>query len=353
MESIEWGAIKMEKKLTMKTKKDEILKAYDELLAKHDEKKEDIDKIKVEETEVEVEKESKTATIEESPPYTIESVVKGVADLKLDLNKTLTDISDKLIEEVNKLESVKKEIVIETKNLEDIRNIQVNADTLNTLIQTHEGKKKAFEEETTSIREQWMKEQEEHEIAVKERDEKLKKGRDRELEEYTYNLLLTRKKDKNAYEEEKTALKKALSEERETKMKELLERETEIAAQEAEIEELKARVKTFPIELEKAVENAEETAIALIEKESKQEAELLAKEIEGEKRVYELKIENLEDTMMKQALQIEASTKQLNISSDQVLNIASKAIEGASGIKTLASVDKMALEQTKDVSTKK
>lgn len=166
------GAIKMEEKLTMKTRKDEILKAYEELLAKQDEKKEDIDKVKVEETEVEVEKESKTATTEESPTYTIESVVKGVADLKLDLNRTLTDISDKLIEEVNKLESVKKEIVIETKNLEDIRNIQVNADTLNTLIQTYEEKKKAFEEETTSISEQWVKEQEEHELAVKERDEK-------------------------------------------------------------------------------------------------------------------------------------------------------------------------------------
>ena len=182
---------------------------------------------------------------------------------------------------------------------------------------------------------------------------RLKKERDRELEEYTYNLLLTRKKDKNAYEEEKTALKKALTEERETKMKELLERETELAAQEAEIEELKVRVKTFPIELEKTVENAERNTTALIEKESKQKAELLAKEIEGEKRVYELKIRNLEDTMMKQALQIETSTKQLNMSSDQVLNIASKAIEGASGIKALASVDKMALEQTNEVSTKK
>ena len=172
------------------------------------------------------------------------------------------------------------------------------------------------------------------------------KERDREMEEYTYDLSLTRRKDRNAYEEEKTALKKALKEERETKMKELLEREAEIA-------EVKARVKTFPIELEKTVENAEKKTIALIEKEMKQEAELLAKEIEGEKRVYELKIKNLEDIMMKQALQIETSTKQLNISSDQVLNIASKAIEGASGIKTLASVDKMTLEQTKDVNTKK
>jgi len=173
------------------------------------------------------------------------------------------------------------------------------------------------------------------------------------MEEYTYDLSLTRRKDRNAYEEEKTALKKALKEERETKMKELLEREAEIAAQEVEIAEVKARVKTFPIELEKTVENAEKKTIALIEKEMKQGAELLAKEIESEKRVYELKIKNLEDIMMKQALQIETSTKQLNISSDQVLNIASKAIEGASGIKTLASVDKMTLEQTKDVNTKK
>ena len=351
MASVERGVIKMEKKFTMKTKKDEILKAYDDLLAKYGEKKEDTDEIKVKETKVETV--TKKTIIEEPPAYTIESIVQGLANLKLNLNKTLTNISDKLITEVNKLEAIKKEIAIETKNLEDIHNIQIKGDTLNAFIQEQEEKKKAFGEEIVSIRAQWEKEQEEYEMAVKERDEKLKKERDREVEEYTYNLSLTRRKGRDAYEEEKTALKKALKEERETKMKELLERETEIAAQEAEIAEWKARVKTFPIELEETVKKVEKETGFKLEKEMKQGAELLAKEIEGEKKVSELKIKNLEDTMMKQVLQIDVLTKQLSISSDHVLNIASKAIEGASGAKPLASVNEMALEQTKDVNTKK
>jgi len=340
------GEVKnMKQKLTMKSRKDEIFEAYEELLAKSaekkDEEKEDITKNKVE--KIEVEKASEKNIPEEPPAYTVESIVKGLANLKLDLNKTLTDLSDKLIAEVNKLEAIKKEITIETKNLEDVHNIKVN-----------EEKKKVFEEEMTSIRRQWMKEHEEHEIAVKERDEKLKKEREREMEECAYNQALIRKKDKDAYEEEKAALKKSLKEERETQMKELNEREAEIAAQEAEIAELKAKVKTSPIELAKAVEKAEKEAITQTEKEAKQKAELLSKDVETEKKVAELKIKNLEDIMVKQSLQIEALTKQLNTSSEQVLNIASKAIESASGVKTtLASGNEIAVEQTKNVNTKK
>ena len=331
----------MKQKLTMKSRKDEILEAYEEMLAKSAEGKEGITKNKVE--KIEAKKTSEKNTPEEPPAYTIESIVKGLANLKLDLNKTLTDLSDKLITEVNKLEAIKKEITIETKNLEDVHNIKVN-----------EEKKNVFEEEMTSIMRQWVKEQEEHEIAVKERDEKLKKEREREIEDYAYNQALIRKKDKDAYGEEKTALKKSLKEERETQMKELNEREAEIVAQEVDIAELKAKVKTFPIELAKAVEKAEKEAITQTEKGTKQEAELLSKDVGMDKKVAELKIKNLEDTMMKQSLQIDALTKQLNTSSEQVLNIASKAIESTSGIKTtLAAGNEIAVEQTKNVNTRK
>lgn len=340
----------MQERLSMKARKEDILKAYEELLAKY---KEQEKTAKAPDKEVEVQKAAEEAVVTKASTYTVEGIVKGLADLKLDLSKTLTDLSDKLIAEENKLEELQQAIAIETKHLEEIYDIEVAAEALATLIRTHEEKRETFEEEMATAREQWQKEQEEHELAIKERDANLKKEREREAEEHAYTLALSRKKDKDAYEEEKAALEKSLKEERETQEKDLAEREAALAAQEAEIAELEVRAEAFPTELAEAVEKAKEEAIALTGKQAKQEADLLAKENEGKERVAELRIKTLEDTVADQAAQIEALTKQLNSATTQVQNIAVKAIEGASGVKALAAVNEIALEQAKGASAKK
>ena len=74
--------------------------------------------------------------------YTVENIVKGLTNLKLDLGKTLTDLSDKLIAETNKLSEIQQAIATETKNLEEIYDIKVAAETMATFIQTNEERKK-------------------------------------------------------------------------------------------------------------------------------------------------------------------------------------------------------------------
>lgn len=233
--------------------------------------------------------------------YTVESIVKGLTGLKLDLSRTLSDLSDKLTSEANKLGDIQEAIKIETKNLEEIHGIKIAAETLDNLINTHEDKKKAFEEEVTMMRAQFEKEKEDNQMSVKERDEKVKKEREREAEEYNYNLTMLRKKEKDAYEEEKAALKKALKEERKAQENELTGREAAVASQEKEIAELRNKVLSFPDDLKKAAENAKKEAVELSENRAKQKADLLAKEIEGDKKLAELKIKNLEDITARQA----------------------------------------------------
>jgi len=335
----------MEQKLTMKDKKTDMIKAYEELLTRYTKEKDE----RATGKEANAKKANELAVVKKASTYTVDGVVKGLADLKLDLSKTLGDLSDNLTAEANKLHELREAIAIETRNLEEIYDIKVAAMTLDNLIREHEEKKKSFEEEATDIRREWKKEQEEYELIVKERDEKLKKEREREAEEYNYNLFLTRKKDKDAYEQEKGALEKALKEKRETQEKELSERVAEVAAQEAEIAELRTNAESFPAQLAKAVEKARIEAAAESEKHAKQKADLLAKEVEGEKKLSELKIKTLEDTVAKQASQIKDLTGQLNNATSQVQDIASKAIEGASGAKALTSINKIALEQAKNV----
>lgn len=340
----------MTKKLTMKTKKDDILAAYNELVEKYETIKEEDEKQPVNKNEPK--KEAGKEHLEES--YTVETIVKDLADLKLSLNKTLAAISDRLISEVNTLEAIKKEIQIETDRLSEIHHIQVEADSLNNLVEMHDNKKREMEKEMSLIKEQWEKEQEEYDRLLKERDEQLQKQRTREQEEYDYAIAMKRKKQNDAFEEEKALLQKQIAQEKEVKLKDIKEREEALKASEEELSQLRKQVKNFPDELSKTIAKVRQETKDQIEKDMKLKEELRLKEAEGDKKVYELKIKNLEDTMLKQAMQIDGLSKQLDTSSRQVLTIANKAIEGASGLKSMSSFkEDLFDEPVKEEKTKK
>ena len=78
-----------------------------------------------------------------------------------------------------------------------------------------------------------------------------------------------------------------------------------------------------------------------------QEILLLKKEADTEKRLASLQVKTLEDTITRQAAQIEALQKQADEAKQQVQDIAVKAIEGASGAKALAHINQIAMEQAK------
>jgi uncharacterized protein involved in exopolysaccharide biosynthesis len=73
----------------------------------------------------------------------------------------------------------------------------------------------------------------------------------------------------------------------------------------------------------------------------------LKKESEAEKRLAELQIKTLEDTLARQSAQMAALQKQLDEAKQQVQEIAVKAIERASGAKALSHINQIAMEQAK------
>ena len=73
----------------------------------------------------------------------------------------------------------------------------------------------------------------------------------------------------------------------------------------------------------------------------------MSKEAESDRRVAELQIKTLEDLITRQNAQIADTHKQLDEAKRQVQEIALRAIEGASGSKTLAHINEIAMEQAK------
>ncbi len=344
--------------ISLKNNKEEILKAYAELTQRYQEQA-----VAVTEKKAEIAKVSETALVEKASTYTVDSIIKGLADLNLNVGKALTDVSSMLTVEADKLSEIRSAIDIETRKLRELYDIDVVAETLALLIKDHEEKQsqfetqranatERFEAEMLARRAEWKKEQESHLALLKENEAQLKKEREREKEEYEYTLALTRKKDNDLYTEKKLTQEKELYALRQKQEQAFAEREAAITMRESELTELRARVADFPAELSVAIEQAKKETAIQTENQFKQETMLNIKESEADKRVAELSIASLKETVTKQAMQIETLTRKLEEASHQVQAIAVKAIEGASNTRALNSINEIAMEQAKNMSRK-
>ena len=76
-------------------------------------------------------------------------------------------------------------------------------------------------------------------------------------------------------------------------------------------------------------------------------ADLQQKENEGKRRVYELRVQQLDETVTKQNEQIAELSRQLATALKQAQDLAIKAIDGASSSNSYAAVKEIALEQAK------
>lgn len=70
--------------------------------------------------------------------YTVDSIVKGLADLQLEFGSILNALSEKLAQENSKLDELNRAIEIETQRLQELQQIRVVADTLDILSQEHQ-----------------------------------------------------------------------------------------------------------------------------------------------------------------------------------------------------------------------
>jgi hypothetical protein len=253
----------------------------------------------------------------------------------------LDNISDNLILELRKFQEVRKAVEAEEKTLNEVYQIKREADSLAALILTQQKKEQDFDQEFKSkcqeleqemeeTHQQWDKEQSEYLQNRKEEEEQLKRERKREEEDYQYNLALARKKDQDTYEAQELILEKELKERKESFEKEIQLRWTELTKREEELNQLKSKVEQFPMELEKTKKAVEKEIADRLEFQYKYKIELTGKEIEGERRLLNQKIETLESKIKEQNELIDQLTRKTDEAGIKVENIALKAIEGAS-----------------------
>jgi DNA repair exonuclease SbcCD ATPase subunit len=278
----------------------------------------------------------------------VESVVEKISGLGVEISKALAGLSARLVEEVERLAAVREAVRIESDELARLHKIDVAATALDHLVQDYAREKERLDAEIAAQRAAWEEELKTTERERKEQEENLRKQRQREIDEYEYKKALERKKAQDKYDEEQRLLEKKNREKQEALEKSWQEREAALKEQEAELARLKKEAETFPARLQKEVEQAAAQAARAAEARFEQQAVLLRKDAEADKRMAELKIKSLEEIIAQQAAQLVSLQKQLDEAKRQVQEIAVKAIEGASGARALAHVNQIAIEQAKN-----
>ena len=277
----------------------------------------------------------------------VEAVVQKVSSLGIEISKALSEVSAKLVEQVDQLATVREAVSLERAELERLHKIDVAATSLDQLVQDYEREKQKLESEIEMQRSIWEEEQQRTERERKEAEDTLKKFRQREVEEYEYKKSLERKRQNDKYDEDQRQLEKANKEKQESLTRSWAEREAALKSAEQELADLRKQVETFPARIEKEARQAAEAATKAAAASSGQESALLKKDADAERRISELRIKTLEETIAHQAAQITALDTQLHSSNLQVQEIAVRAIEGASGAKALSHINQIAMEQAK------
>lgn len=316
---------------TAKDSKAQILQNFQQILA--DKKKIES---KVETKEQSAEKAKNKQLLEVASTYTIDSIVKGLADLQLDFGSITSGLSEKLKAESSKLDELKRAIEIEAEQLQQLQQIRVVADALHILTQEHQEKltvleqnatnqREIIEKDTTQKRKIWGKEQQEFDAAVQEKTAFTIKQRQGEAADYQYDLQRERKIETDAYEETKRTSERELQESTREKDKNWAEREKLLSDNQAEFEKNQTKAAGFEEELKQAYTKAKEEAIQEVSREAKVKADLVEKEWEGSKQGYELKVQSLQQTISLQTEQIAEISAQLQATMKQAQDLAMKA----------------------------
>ncbi|MGA7700496.1 MAG: hypothetical protein WCB27_12865 [Thermoguttaceae bacterium] len=291
-----------------------------------------------------------------------DGVVRSIGELKSTIARTLTQLSDRLEEEIGKYSQICRAIAAKESELKEIYEIQRSASTLLAFLETQQRKqeemqreyqteKEQLQHEIETTRAEWETEKQQREQEIKERDAAEQKRRQRELEEYKYTFAREQQLARDRSGDELAKAQKELTERQTQLEREWGQREKALAASEQELAELRARAAGFAHELQAAAEAAAAEATQRAEQQHKAAQELLRGALEGEKNVLATKIAALERTVQEQAEQLTRLEQQAAKAYAQVQEIAVRAIEGSASTKQLANLQHLFAEQVRKSSS--
>ncbi len=284
--------------------------------------------------------------LDEGLSTTVESVLDGISRLRTLVNTTLADLGDTMTDQAEKAEKLNRAIRLQETRLQELRDIDVAADTMAKLAGAYEEERRRLEqtyqqrmhdlEDQAERRRTELDHQIEHTRALWEREaEESRRTREQEEEEYRYERDRTRRQEQQAYEDKKAALDRELQELRDTAEQDIARREADIQAREHELAELRAEVDAFPERLEDAVRRARHEVQTELERQVEHERALAQVERDWERKSFDQSIAHLENVNRALENKVQELSEDLRETRKQLNAIAERAVEGVSLAKSL------------------
>jgi colicin import membrane protein len=267
--------------------------------------------------------------------------------LGLEISKALSDTLHETGGGGGALSAVREAVNLERAELERLHKIDMAATALDQLVQDHAREKERLEAEIAAQRAAWEEESRNAERERKEQEENPEEGaragnrgiRIQEEPGAQEGAGQVRGGSAAAGKEEQGAAGSA--------RKELAAARNRVEGTGAGVAAAAQGSAGIPRDREDGIREGGGAGGKAAEQKFEQEILLLKKEAETEKRLSSLQVKTLEETIARQAAQIDALQKQVDEAKQQVQDIAVKAIEGASGAKALAHINQIAMEQAK------
>jgi colicin import membrane protein len=269
---------------------------------------------------------------------TVEKIAGNLTKTGLEINRSLNSIKEAIEKEVSNLELIKEAIAFKTEELEALHGKEIVAKDLDDLKADYENKRIQLETEIAEAKDAWSKEHLRYQGSIAERDDTMKKIRQREVDEYEYNKKISRQKDSDTWADT------------------IRKREIELSAKDHESKTLiKERMDTlnaFETELKKMAEQAKKDkteAETLVDTKVKEAEHRLHAEYGNKARFAKLESDNELNLLRKErdSLNLHVQTKDHEIAAlrdqitqlqSQVKEIAVASMESASGKQALSAV---------------
>ncbi len=313
--------------------REEIQRDFNQLLRRHEANASQIS-TKAEEAEQAKHKE----LVEAAASYTVESIVNDLAKLQLGFGRSVDEIASQLDGESSKLGQMRRAIEVERTRLEQLQGTVVAAEALAILEQDRRRSLEDLEEEvaqarqtladdTAQTREGWTQDEEDLARANQEYTEQLAKDRKQSEEERAYEQARLSKVEADERAASRRDVERELASAEAGKAKDWAAREKVLTDDATKIDELRAKVEGFASELEDAAKNAREKAIAKVNREAKFELEMLEKQQASDEKVFELKVQTLEERITRQAALIVELSGKLDTTIAKSQNLAAQAFQ--------------------------
>jgi len=277
--------------------------------------------------------------VERAADYSVEGIVKGLAELQLSFGGAVEALSDQVSGESVKLGELRRAIDVERVRHTRLHSTRVAADALEILKQDHARSLEEFEasaaedradldEKIAEKREEWSEEAAALTEANAEYDANLAKERAQAKADHGYEIERQAKLTADANADRRREVERALADSDAAKDKDWTAREKELDSHSAEIQTLRDEVGGYEAAIAEATKKARETAIAAVGRDAKHEAELLSRETAANLEVYDAKIKSLEATIAQQSGELDKLSEQLAGALAQSQKLAHRAMEG-------------------------